>query len=153
MSAYFLDSSAVVKRYVQEAGTQWVNDLIDPAAGNDIYLARVTGVEVVSALIRRGRDDTMSDEDVSAALAQFRKDFAGEYQALEMTAPVLARAMSLAEAHALRGYDAIQLAAASEVNDFCLAAGLPTCVLVSADDALNLAATTEGLTVDNPNHH
>ena len=32
MGAYFLDSSAVVKRYVDEIGTSWVNSLTDPAA-------------------------------------------------------------------------------------------------------------------------
>jgi hypothetical protein len=61
--------------------------------------------------------------------------------------------MSLIEKHALRGYDAVQLAAALKVNDLCLATGLPTVVFVAADVALNSAATTEGLTVDNPNDH
>lgn len=153
MAVYFFDSSAIVKRYVRETGARWVSSVIDPAAGNEIYLARITGVEVVSALVRRGREGTMSERDMAAALTQFRKDFAGEYQALEMTASVMGRAMSLAEAHALRGYDAVQLAAALEVNNFCLAAGLPACAIVSADEALNIAATAEGLTVDNPNTH
>ncbi len=153
MAVYFFDSSAIVKRYVRETGARWVSSIIDPAAGNEIYLARITGVEVVSALVRRGREGTMSERDMAAALIQFRKDFAGEYQALEMTASVLGRAMSLAEAHALRGYDAVQLAAALEVNNFCLAAELPPCAIISADEALNIAAAAEGLTVDNPNTH
>lgn len=153
MAVYFFDSSAIVKRYVQETGTQWVNSFIDPAAGNDIYLARITGVEVISALVRRGREGAISSQDAATALVKFRKDFNSEYQALEMTASVLIRAMSLAEVHALRGYDAVQLAAALEVNDFCLAAGLPACPLISADISLNVAAVAEGLTVDDPNKH
>jgi len=153
LAVYFFDSSAIVKHYVQEMGTQWVNSIIDPKAGNEIYLARITGVEVVSALVRRGRDGTISAQDATIALAKFRKDFNGEYQALEMNASVLTRAMSLAEAHALRGYDAVQLAAALEVNDFCLTVGVLTFMLISSDVALNTAATTEGLVVDNPNNH
>ena len=153
MAVYFFDSSAIVKRYVQETGTEWVNGIIDPITGNEIYLARITGVEVVSALVRRGRDGTISAQDATTALAQFHKDFTSEYQALDMTAFVLTRAMSLAEAHALRGYDAVQLAAALEVNSFCLATGLAASMLVSADEALNMAAMTEGLAVDNPNNH
>lgn len=86
-------------------------------------------------------------------MAQFHKDFTGEYQALDLTASVLTRAMSLAEAHALRGYDAVQLAAALEVNGFCLATGVSAFKLISADVALNAAAMAEGLAVDNPNDH
>jgi hypothetical protein len=65
---------------------------------------------------------------------------------------LIAHAMALAEAHALRGYDAVQLAAALEVHVRCLAAGV-TMMLVSSDAALNLAALAEGLTVDDPNTH
>jgi uncharacterized protein len=70
-----------------------------------------------------------------------------------MTASVLTRAMSLAKGHALRGYNAVQLAAALDVNGFCLATGLSTFTLISAEEALNAAAMAEGLTVDNPNEH
>jgi predicted nucleic acid-binding protein len=153
LAVYFFDSSAIVKRYVQETGTQWVNGIIDPISGNDIYLARITGVEVVSALVRRKRDGTILAQAVATALEQFHKDFASEYQALDMTAFVLTRAMSLAEAHAVRGYDAVQLAAALEVNGYCLATGLSALTLISADVSLNAAATVEGLKVDNPNNH
>jgi hypothetical protein len=48
MGAYFLDSSALVKRYAAETGTAWMTSLIDPAAGNVIYVARITGVETVA---------------------------------------------------------------------------------------------------------
>ena len=153
MAAYFFDSSAIVKRYVQETGTQWVSDIIDPLTGNEIYLARITGVEVVSALVRRERDGTISTQAVTIALAQFHKDFTGEYQLLNLSASVLTLAMSLAAAHALRGYDAVQLAAALEVNRLCLATGLSDFTLISADVALNTAAMAEGLKVDDPNDH
>lgn len=53
MPAYYFDSSALVKRYVAETGTAWVTGLMDPAAGNLLYVARLTGVEVVSAFARR----------------------------------------------------------------------------------------------------
>jgi hypothetical protein len=61
--------------------------------------------------------------------------------------------MSLAETHALRGYDAVQLAAALEVKDFCQAAGVSAYMLISADNALNISAQAEGLSIDNPNNH
>ncbi len=70
-----------------------------------------------------------------------------------MTETLLNRAMTLAETHGLRGYDAVQLAAACEINVFCAAHGLPPLTLVSADRELNTAATGEGLLVDDPNAH
>lgn len=50
MAAYFFDSSAVVKRYVHEMGTAWVLSVTAPTAGHFIYIAHITGVEVVSAI-------------------------------------------------------------------------------------------------------
>ena len=45
MAVYFFDSSALVKRYVQETGTAWVVGVLDPTAGNDLYMARIAGAE------------------------------------------------------------------------------------------------------------
>ena len=59
MAGYFVDSSALVKRYVQETGSMWLSDLVSPAAGHDIYIARITTVEVIAALIRRARGRTV----------------------------------------------------------------------------------------------
>jgi len=42
VAVYFLDSSAVVKRYVQETGTGWIKTIADPAAGHFLYVARIT---------------------------------------------------------------------------------------------------------------
>lgn len=61
--------------------------------------------------------------------------------------------MSLAERYDLRGYDAVQLAAALEVDRRRKALGLSVSDLVSADHALNEAGLAEGLTVDDPNRH
>lgn len=52
MTAYFFDSSAIVKRYLNEVGSSWVTSLADLAAGNDVYLARIAFVEVISAITR-----------------------------------------------------------------------------------------------------
>jgi len=153
MAVYFFDSSAVVKRYVQEKGTAWVTSVLDPTAGNANYIARITGAEGVSALTRRGRRGDLTACDTTNAIAQFRHEFASLYRLVEITPALVQRAMDLAESHALRGDDAVQLAAALEVNGYCLALGMPALTLVSADTDLNTAAAAEGLTVENPNDH
>jgi uncharacterized protein len=149
----FFDSSAIVKRYVNETGTGWVISITDPTAGNRIYVVRITGVEVVSAITRQARSGALSAADAAAVIAQFRHDFAHQYRAVEISRALIGRAMDLAEIHALRGYDAVQLAAALEVNAQRLALDMTALTIVSADTALNAVATAEGLTVDDPNVH
>jgi len=71
----------------------------------------------------------------------------------EMTPDLVDDAMRLGNAHALRAYDAVQLAVALEVNRSHQADGFGPVTLISADQALNDDATTEGLTVDDPRSH
>ena len=52
---YFFDSSALVKRYGAEIGTDWVTKLCDPEHGNVIAVARITLAEVTAALASKRR--------------------------------------------------------------------------------------------------
>lgn len=153
MPAWFLDTSALVKRYVLEKGTRWIRDLADPTAGNQTLIAAITGVEVVAAVTRRKLGGGLSTQDAARILAEFRHDFANEYLIIQPTPAVLARAMALAATHGLRGYDAVQLGSALEDRMHRLAAGIGPATFVSADQALNAAAQAEGLMVDDPNSH
>jgi hypothetical protein len=76
-----------------------------------------------------------------------------EAQGKPVSETIIERAMTLAETHGRRGYDAVQLAAACEVNALSIVHGLPPLTFVSADNALNAAATGEGFSIDNPNAH
>ena len=55
MGAYYFDSSALVKYYAQETGTNWVRGLIDAQPTNEIFSALVTGAEIAAAIKRRER--------------------------------------------------------------------------------------------------
>ena len=85
MAAYFFDSSALVKRYVVESGTRWVRDLCDPAAGHTLYIARISGAEVIAALARRTRTGSLTQSAAQSAMAAFRSDFGGAYLVSELT--------------------------------------------------------------------
>jgi len=152
VAIYSCDSSGIVKRYINETGSAWIASVLDPAAGNRIFIATITGVEVVSATARRRISGSLSAADAATVLAQVRHDFASEYRTIELTSRVIAQAMSVAELHALRGYDAVQLATALQVNALCVALGL-TLTLISADAELNAAALAEGIAIENPNAH
>jgi len=60
MALYFLDSSAVVKRYVAEAGHAWIVALCDPAQGHDLHIAQAALVEVVATLCRKAREAALT---------------------------------------------------------------------------------------------
>jgi len=149
VAVYFLDSSAVVKRYVHEIGTLWVQQLADPASANRIEIASITAVEVIAAIARRQRAGHTSVQEAIRAIARFRADLQSDFQAIEITDAVVNHAMDLAERHGLRGYDAIQLAAALALSSICKAIGTPV-TFVSADGELNAAALKESLAVEDP---
>jgi predicted nucleic acid-binding protein len=153
MAAYFFDTSGIVKRYIQETGTAWVQAVTDPAAAIAIYLARISAVEVTSAAIRRQRAGHLSAALANSVLAQFRLDFAPEYRIVEITSALLEDAMRLAESHALRANDALQLAAVVELQTKRTANGLTPLMLASADQEPNSAVKKIGLAVEDPNLH
>jgi predicted nucleic acid-binding protein len=107
MATYFFDSSALAKRYVTETGTAWVQSLADTAAGNGVYVARITLVELISAISRRKRNGDLTPAGAAAALADVRADFTSDYKVIEITAALIVGAEALAEKYALRGYDAV----------------------------------------------
>lgn len=152
MAVYFVDSSAVTKRYVAETGTTWMTKIVLPSAGNTIHLASITAVEVTAALVRRQRGGHLTITELNTALSQLRVDWR-DFQITSITTALISRATKLAETYALRGYDAVQLAAALAVNDQYLAANLSPLTLISANLELNVAAQAEDLAMDNPNAH
>lgn len=153
MSAYFFDTSGLVKRFSREIGTAWTINLLKPSGRNTIYIARITTVEVVSALTRRARGGSLTVTQANRSIQRFERSLFGRYAIVELRPGIANRAMLLSKIHGLRGYDAVQLAAALTVNDERLSIGASALTLISADNALNAAASLEGLATDNPNQH
>jgi predicted nucleic acid-binding protein len=153
MALYFLDSSALVKRYISETGSAWVLGLFDSALNNEVFIAAIAKVEIVAAITRRSRNGSISVTDATAIGHQFRMDSHKDYQVIEITESIINSGMALAETYGLRGYDAIQLAVGCAVNALCLANGLPSIIFVSADNELNVAVVSEGLLMENPNNY
>ena len=153
MTHYYLDSSALVKRYAAEQGTAWIENLCDAGSGHTIYIVRISGAEIVAALFRQVRVGSLALSDAQAQTAQFKADLPYDYAIVEVTESLVGTAMTLAERYGLRGYDAVQLAAALELGAALAASGLVAPTFVCADADLNTAAAAEGLPADNPNAH
>lgn len=153
MGEYFLDTSALVKRYVAEAGSLWVTGLTDLAARNKCHLATLTRVELLAALYRRVRTGSLTFAQAQQAEQAFRHELRTHYVRVPQRAAILNRAMALVVAYPLRAYDAVQLATALYVQSQNTALALPVPMFLCADQNLNRAATAEGLQVDDPNLH
>ena len=74
MALYFLDSSAIVKRYFQEPGHEWIETLHDPAQGHGLYIAQAALAEVVASICRKAREQNMSREERDSTIDDFRRD-------------------------------------------------------------------------------
>lgn len=65
MTIYFVDTSALAKRYLIEVGSAWVGSWIEPSAGNTIVIFRLTPIEFLSVLQRRTREKTLNIADAA----------------------------------------------------------------------------------------
>ena len=153
MTHLFLDSSALIKRYLPEQGTHWVRSLIAASAGNLAIIAHITSVEMLSGISRRKREGLITSRHAHAIRQLMERHVRDEYVTVGLTESIVSRAKDLLEQHPLRAYDAIQLASALESHDRLVAANQPPIVFVTADQRLLEVAATVGLAVDNPNNH
>jgi hypothetical protein len=149
---YFLDSSAIAKRYIEETGTAWVEALCILDAPKVIALAQIGVVEVAAALAARWRSNQLDSAEYEEALDDFLSDLE-QYQLVAADPVVIDNAVQLTRRQKLRGCDAIQLASALSLHQALLKDDLPGITFVCADDDLLTAAAAEGLATENPNLH
>ncbi len=104
----YLDTSALVKRYVAEPGTAEVVQAI--AAAEVTGTSIVARAEMAAALARAVRTGLLAQEAAASALQMFRNDWPRLVR-VQATGHLVARADGLAWELGLRGYDALHLAA------------------------------------------
>jgi predicted nucleic acid-binding protein len=153
VNAYFMDSSALVKRYVVETGTIWIQTVASPSSHNRIIVARISWVELLSALARREREGSLALDQVTKAIQAFRYDWDTQYQVIGLDQTLVETAGQLIRRHPLRAYDAVQLASALKMLPLFASASLTSLTFLTADDRLLAVAQAEGLLTDNPTRH
>jgi len=153
VNAYFLDTSALVKRYVPEIRTNWILSITDPATGHDLAIAQITWVEVLSDLARRQREGSLSAEQFVVTLQDFRYDFENLFQVIEIDQALIETAGELVIQYPLRAYDAVQLASALRFQSNLAQIPNDQLVFISADNRLLNMDQSEGLVTDNPNNY
>ncbi len=153
VKAYFLDTSALVKRYIAEIGSKWIITLNDPQSANRIILARVTWVETLSAFSRLQRESRIDHDCMKRTIHIFTLDWKTQYRIAEVDKFIFEAAGNLVQKYPLRAYDSIQLASALRIYSAFIETAPVSFIFVSADERLLNAAQTENLLTENPNNY
>ena len=141
MTFLYLDTSALVKCYIAEDGSEDVIALMADAAA--VATSLVTRTEVAAALAKAVRDDRVDEDEAQRAHRKFLREWP-DFGRVPVTDALVERADSLAWEHGLRAYDSLQLAAALACEDMVGALGVDV-VLATFDRQLRKAAARSGL--------
>ena len=136
MIAYF-DTSALIPLVIAESGSNHVSAHWNSATR--VASVRLSYPEGRAALARANRMGRVTDLEHRVAVKLLNSYFE-KLHIVDIDQVLALRAGDLAEAHGLRGYDAVHLAAAERVL-------VPGLVLVAGDDELLNAASIEGIPV------
>jgi predicted nucleic acid-binding protein len=136
---FFIDTSALFKRYQPEQGTDIVCNILENAK-QPVFISSISIIEVISNLKRLLEIDKITTED------QFKQQRSFFYQdinalgltVLDVTAEDIIRAESLILKRYMKALDSIQLAIALNLQEDDI-------TFVSSDQRLSKIAELEGL--------
>jgi len=147
MARYFLDSSALVKRYHDEPGSERLAELF-AASGNRFFVARLALVELHSTFARLVRDGTYPAPEMHKVLGRLAADVASgmltvvavSSQRFDAAANIL---QTIGLTQNIRTLDALHLATAQSLNTRSRLSSF-----LAADKRLLASATACGLAVE-----
>jgi predicted nucleic acid-binding protein len=131
----FIDTSALAKRYIQEPGSEELDDLFLSVATR-VFVSTLALPEFAAALGRKVRDGEILREPAAIALRELEKDWQALFIRIPLTEEIAESAATLATQHPLKGADAAHLATA-------MATGVS--VFVASDQELVRASKKAGL--------
>ena len=144
MTAFFFDTSALVKRYYSEKGTGAVDEIIETDQ-NRVVISSLSIIETVSAFRRKRNRGELSEEAMNGLLSSFFQEALEEFLILPLEESILQFSFELILEDDLRTLDSLQLSAAlsiePEVEDL---------TFVCADSDLVSTAQKRGLSTVNP---
>jgi predicted nucleic acid-binding protein len=150
MPLTYLDSSALVKRYIPEAGSAWIRRLCD---AEPVAISLISVPEIASALARRTREGVLTAQQrdtlfrlflsnvQSFVVVDVNQTIAQRAATMLLTVPVPLR---------LRALDALHVTSAQWAFARARRRGIATGNFVTADHALVDAAAWAGLPAVNP---
>ena len=146
MSFYFLETTAFIKLFVREAGTEPLIGLLGPIEDNRKLISAVTPLEIHAAIRRRERSGQIAPEAAAAALESLRVESARMVQQ-PLNPAVLEAARQLLDRTALRWPEALQLGSVLAARDMFPGTEI---TFITSSAALREAAKIHGLETMDP---
>jgi len=139
----FLDTSAIVKIYVDEAYSDIIRGIYS-SFNNTIYIADIAKVEFCSAIKKRLNQIDIEEEQYASIKTYFLNDYRDGFEVIKSEERLLDQALELIHEYSLKAYDSVQLAAALQCQNLLQNHKL---IFVSFDKKLINAAQKSGLKI------
>ena len=151
MNYFYMDASAMAKRYVPEVGSDILDLLFDTISRNRLACWDVGIAEVTSIFVRQRNDGRITQARFNQAVIDFQLEVieSNTLRILRTTLPLILDALDLISAHSINGNDAIFLQAAIEVAAE-LREDQNELVIVASDVRLVRATHGENMRAFNP---
>ena len=138
MATYFFDTSALVKRYYPEVGTDRVDEIIE--TNNEVVISTLLVIETVSAFRRKYDRGEVTMAEMESSIDVFFREALDEFMILPLHESLLTFSFDLILTDGLRTLDSLQLSAALSIH-----ATDDQITFVTADDKLAGVATDRGV--------
>jgi len=109
MITLFFDTSAVVKRYHSEIGSEVIDEIFD-RRGQNLAISYWTVLEFTVAMSARTRRKQLSRNALNEVVSRFLKDVLDNFVIISVNDELIATASPLAVEYALPSADCLQLA-------------------------------------------
>ncbi|WP_424018051.1 type II toxin-antitoxin system VapC family toxin [Halorientalis pallida] len=143
MGLHFFDTSALVKRYYEEPGTEVVDGLIE--SDDSTVISSLSIIETVSAFRRKYNRNEIAKDEMESLLSAFFSEALDDFVIVPIEESMLQFSFDLVVEDDLRTLDSLQLAAALSVDT-----DDESPVFVCADSELTAVAEDRGLETTNP---
>jgi predicted nucleic acid-binding protein len=153
----YLDSSALMKHYQNERGTDAFDERLRAEFDNSrhVFTSVLSYAEIHAIVSRRVREKLLSADEGAAIQDRFDADWVLGFTAVELDSYVLIFIRGIVKAHPLRGADAVHLASALWLRDMVRVGGKlarpgEQIIFASSDKQLITAAQQHDLDIFNP---
>ena len=144
MADFFLDTSALVKRYHEEPGTDRVDEIIE-GSGNGVVVSALALVETVSAFRRKYNLGDFEEDEMLAIVGEFFRESLEAFVVVPFEESSTRFSFDLVLEDDLRTLDSLQLSAGLVTSD-----QVDDLTFVTADEELATVASRRGLAVEIP---
>jgi hypothetical protein len=148
MAVYYLETSALVKRYKTEKGSDVIEELFNGTKGNEGFATSLfTVLEVTATITRLFRGGVLDESPYITIMSRFLRDIR-DLVVLPVENELILESIEVARGHYLKAGDAVQIASALQVSGL-LGEG-DEVVMIASDRDVCAAWLALGLKLINP---